>query len=173
MKYYPRSKEEEIKTKNVWLKGHTDFGTITILYSQPVSGLQIFTKEGTWKWVKHVENSIVINAGDALEFLSGGFYRPTIHRVVQPPPDQQTYTRLGLFYFCMTDDDVKLAPLRDSPVLRRLGKRFNNRVAVDVPPTMEAYRKGRTAAYGQSELKSMRDGVEEEVISGVVVKHYN
>jgi hypothetical protein len=29
------------------------------LYSQPVAALQILTKEGTWKWVKHVENALV------------------------------------------------------------------------------------------------------------------
>ena len=76
----------------------------------------------------------------------------------------------------MTDDDVKLAPLlEESPVLQqRLGdlKRFDGGV-VDVP-TMEVWRRGRTAAYGQSELKpGGDDGVEEEVINGVVVKHYN
>ncbi|KIM34576.1 hypothetical protein M413DRAFT_190592 [Hebeloma cylindrosporum] len=128
MKYYPRSKEEETKTNNVWLKGHTDFGSITILYSQPVAALQILTKEGAWKWVKHVENALVINAGDALEFLSGGFYRATIHRVVQPPPDQQTYTCVGLFYFYTTDDNVKLAPLLESAVLQRLGSRAISRL---------------------------------------------
>jgi isopenicillin N synthase-like dioxygenase len=58
----------------------TDFGTITVLYSQPVAALQILTKEGQWKWVQHIENALVINAGDALEFLSGGFYKATIHR---------------------------------------------------------------------------------------------
>jgi isopenicillin N synthase-like dioxygenase len=36
-----------------------DFGTVTILYSQPVAGLQILTKDGAWKWVKHVENALV------------------------------------------------------------------------------------------------------------------
>ncbi len=73
---YPRTAEEEIKTKNVWLKGHTglwpehlffdhfintptDFGTITILYSQPVAALQIFTPENNWKWVKHIDNALV------------------------------------------------------------------------------------------------------------------
>jgi isopenicillin N synthase-like dioxygenase len=122
---YPRSEEEEQKTKNVWLKGHTgkslhscrttlntkisfflhlnpDFGTITILYSQSVAALQILTKENTWKWVKHIDNAIVrfenllvyvfvsksdfqvVNAGDAMEFLSGGFYPATIHRFVMP-----------------------------------------------------------------------------------------
>ncbi|RDB17173.1 hypothetical protein Hypma_001822 [Hypsizygus marmoreus] len=172
MKYYPRSEEEESKTNNVWLKGHTDFGTITILWSQPVAALQILTREGSWKWVKHIENALVINAGDALEFLSGGFYRATIHRVVKPPEDQRNYTRLGVFYFCMADDATKLAPLIDSPVLQRVGiiRRCDDRDA----PTMEAWRKGRTTAYGRSELKPAAEkGVEEEIIGGVVVRHYN
>ncbi|KAF8186383.1 Clavaminate synthase-like protein [Pholiota molesta] len=171
MKYYPRSKEDEIKTNNVWLKGHTDYGTITILYSQPVAALQILAKDGSWKWVKHIENALVINTGDALEFLSGGFYRATIHRVIQPPPDQQQYTRLGVFYFATTDDNVKLAPLLESPVLQRVGvtKTFGGAE----PLTMEAWRKGRTAAYGQTDLKPTEKGIEEEIVNGVVVKHYN
>ncbi|PFH51150.1 hypothetical protein AMATHDRAFT_143235 [Amanita thiersii Skay4041] len=173
MKYYPRSKEDEEKTKNVWLKGHTDFGTITILHSQPVAALQILTPTGQWKWVKHIPNALVINAGDSMEFLSGGFYRATIHRVVQPPPDQQQYARLGVFYFCLTDDDVKLAPLSQSPVLQRVGikRRFSDEEA----PTTEAWRRARTSAYGQSELKvaATNKNIEEEYINGVLVKHYN
>ncbi|KAK7461079.1 hypothetical protein VKT23_009008 [Stygiomarasmius scandens] len=174
MKYYPRSEEDEAKSKNVWLKGHTDFGTITILYSQPVAALQILGLDERWRWIQHIDNALVINAGDAMEFLSGGFYRATIHRVVQPPSDQRTYTRLGAFYFAMTDDNTKLAPLVDSPVLQRVGikRRFESD---DDAPTMEAWRKGRTSAYGQSELKASdkNKGVEEEVINGVLVKHYN
>lgn len=172
MKYYPRSEEEEAKTKNVWLKGHTDFGTITILYSQPVAALQILTADGSWKWVKHIDNALVINAGDAMEFLSGGYYRATIHRVVQPPPDQRTCTRLGLFYFCMTDDAVKLEPLSESPVLQRAGivRRFEDQDA----PTMEEWRKARTSAYGKSQLNVGKEsGIEEEIINGIIVKHYN
>ncbi|TFK28289.1 Clavaminate synthase-like protein [Coprinopsis marcescibilis] len=172
MKYYPRTSEDEMKTSNVWLKGHTDFGTLTILYSQPVSGLQILDRSGDWKWVRHIDNALVINTGDALEFLSGGFYRATIHRVIQPPLDQQGYTRLGVFYFAMPDDDVVLEPLSESPLLKRVGIVRKNDVGP--PPTMEKWRRGRTAAYGQSELKqsAASDGVEEEVINGVVVKHY-
>ncbi|KDQ32558.1 hypothetical protein PLEOSDRAFT_1073080 [Pleurotus ostreatus PC15] len=172
MKYYPRSEEDETRTKNVWLKGHTDSGSITILWSQPVAGLQILTPNGKWKWIKHIDNALVINAGDALEFLSGGYYRATIHRVVQPPSDQRSRPRLGAFYFCLTDDTVKLLPFVDSPVLQRVGikRRFSDEQA----PSMEAWRKGRTSAYGQTELKKAIDGVvEEEVINGVLVQHYN
>ena len=74
----------------------------------------------------------------------------------------------------MADDDVKLAPLLESPVLQGFGelKRFEG--GEDAVPSMEVWRKGRTAAYGQSDLKPTGEGgVEEEVINGVVVKHYN
>lgn len=107
-----------------------------------------------------------------MEFLSGGFYKATIHRVVQPPADQRGYTRLGAFYFAIPDDNVKLAPFTESPVLQKHGIewRFDEGHA----PTAEVWRKGRTAAYGQSELKkSQESGVEEEYINGVLVKHYN
>ena len=72
----------------------------------------------------------------------------------------------------MANDDVKLAPLTDSPVLKRIG--ITRRCEGDVAPTMETWRKARTSAYGQSQLKaSEEENVEEEVINGVVVKHYS
>ncbi|KAF5388847.1 hypothetical protein D9757_005664 [Collybiopsis confluens] len=176
MKYFPRSADNEEKTGQIWLKGHTDIGTITILYSQPVAALQILARDGTWKWIKHIENAIVVNAGDALEFLSGGSTAPPfIGGVIQPPKDQRGFTRLGIFYFCMTDDDIRLAPLTSSPVLQRIGikRRF---VRDEEAPLMRDWRKARTSAYGQTTLlKSDKErGVEEEIISGVVViRHYN
>lgn len=106
-----------------------------------------------------------------MEFLSGGFYKATIHRVVQPPVDQRGCTRLGAFYFAMPDDDVVLKPLAESSVLQRVG--IVRRVADEEAPTMEQWRRGRTSAYGQTELKKTGGGVEEEVIGGVVVKHYS
>jgi isopenicillin N synthase-like dioxygenase len=114
----------------------------------------------------------VVNTGDALDFLTGGYYKGTIHRVVQPPQDQQQYTRLGVFYFIMPDDDVKLIPMRESPLLQRVG--INPRCEDSAAPTMEVWRKGRTSAYGQSELKSGPEkGIQEEIINGVLVKHWN
>lgn len=172
MKYYPRSEEDETKTKNVWLKGHTDMGTITILWSQPIAALQILSPDGKWRWVRYIPNALVINVGDAMEFLSGGYYRATIHRVVQPPKDQQGYPRVGAYYFAMADDRVKLVPHAESPVLQRIGikRQFEDKDA----PTMEQWRRGRTMAYGTSELKpGAENGVEEELINGVLVKHYN
>jgi len=174
MKYYPRNAEDEEKSKGVWLKGHTDFGTVTILYSQPVAALQILTHDGSWKWIKHIDNAIVVNAGDAMEFLSGGIYPATVHRVIQPPSDQRQCTRLGLFYFAIADEEVKLAPLNASPLLQREGikRRFEKD---EEAPSMGEWRKARTSAYGQTALtkSNKEEGIEEETINGVVVKHYN
>ncbi|EPT03279.1 hypothetical protein FOMPIDRAFT_90926 [Fomitopsis schrenkii] len=171
MKYYPRSAEDEKKAKNVWLKGHTDYVGITILWSQPIAALQMMSPDGKWRWVKHIPNAVVINAGDAMEFLSGGYYKATIHRVVQPPEDQRGYTRLGLFYFTMPDDNVLLAPDRGSPVLQKQGVklRFDDADA----PTMEQWRKGRASRYGVVLHEKMADGHEQDLVRGIVVKHYN
>jgi len=173
MKYYQRTDEDEEKSKNVWLKGHTDFGSITILWSQPISALQILSPDGRWRWIKHIDNALVINAGDCLEFLSGGFYKATIHRVVQPPPDQRQYNRLGAFYFAIPDDDVKLCPITESPVLQREGVHDRFRLHKLETVLVEDWRKARTAAYGQSKLTTgAQAGTEEEILNGVVVKHY-
>ncbi|EGO01206.1 hypothetical protein SERLA73DRAFT_105822 [Serpula lacrymans var. lacrymans S7.3] len=170
VKYYPRS-EDEIKTNNVWLKGHKDFGSITILWSQPVAALQIMAADGNWRWVRHIDNALVVNAGEALEFLTGGYYKGTIHRVRQPPPDQQGYERLGIINFVLTDDDVELTPLTGSPVLQRAGIYATKD---DNAPTMKAWRQSRASAFGTSELKKgTQQRVEEDVINGIVVKYYS
>ncbi|ESK85340.1 Clavaminate synthase-like protein, partial [Moniliophthora roreri MCA 2997] len=97
--------------------------------------------------------------------------------VVQPPADQRNVTRLGIGYFTIPDYHVKLAPLTDSPVLQRVGiqRRFESD---ENAPTMEEWRKGRSLAYGQSKTvwkSGEQQGeakVDEEIINGIVLKHY-
>ena len=117
----------------------------------------------------------IVNAGDAMEMLSGGYYKAAVHRVVQPPPDQRGYTRLGLIYFAFTDDDVKLVPVAGSPVLRRVGiaRKCDDAEA----PTMKTWGALRAGTYGKSvapgEPERKAHGVEEEVLNGIVIRHYN
>ena len=106
-----------------------------------------------------------------MEMLSGGFYKATIHRVVQPPADQRGYERLGLFYFGYPSDDVKLVPVSGSPVLERVG--VVRRCADEAAPTMEEMRTARTRSYGRVALRKTEDGHEVEESGGVVVTHYN
>ncbi len=43
------------------IRGHTDFGTFTLLFRQPIAGLQIRTADNSWKWVKAYPASITVN----------------------------------------------------------------------------------------------------------------
>ncbi|KAF9237236.1 hypothetical protein BU15DRAFT_14927, partial [Melanogaster broomeanus] len=103
-----------------------------------------------------------INTGNVMDLFIGGFYKPTIHRVVQPPEDQRAYDRLGYLYFTMADDDVKLLPLARRPVLERVG--IERRFPEDDAPLSEVWRKRRTTTYGRLESKQGSEKDAEEQV---------
>lgn len=72
MIYNVRTQEEWDKAQNYSKGGHTDFGSLTLLFSQHIAGLQIRTPEGEWKYVKPVDGGITCNAADTLSFLTKG-----------------------------------------------------------------------------------------------------
>lgn len=78
-----------------------------------------------------------------------------------------------MFYFGYADDDVKLVPHAESPVLKRVG--IQRLCKDEDAPTMEEWRKNRVIAYGSTKtVPSVQEkGVEEEIICGVVVKQFN
>ncbi len=59
MIYRHRTAEENAEYQNLYSKGHTDFGSLTLLFRQPVAALQIRMHDGSWKWVKPYPGSIV------------------------------------------------------------------------------------------------------------------
>ena len=61
-----------------------------------------------------------MNIADVLQFLTNGFLKSSIHRVVAPPPDQADVDRHGVLYFVRPEDDTELVPIKDSPVLKRM-----------------------------------------------------
>lgn len=88
MKYSKFSAEEiEQLSDGLWSRGHTDLGTITLLFRQPVAALQMRDHEtGDWKWAKPLDGSLTVNTCDALSFLTGGYIKSTVHRVGSPLP---------------------------------------------------------------------------------------
>lgn len=87
MKYSKFSPEEVAKLDDgIWAHGHTDLGSITLLFRQPVAALQIKDHQtGEWKWAKPLDGSLTVNTCDALNFLTGGYIKSTIHRVRRLP----------------------------------------------------------------------------------------
>ncbi|KAK4703969.1 hypothetical protein P7C70_g2250, partial [Phenoliferia sp. Uapishka_3] len=143
MKYSKYTDEETatlLKTGEHWSRGHTDLGTLTLLFRQPVAALQIQDHStGEWRWVKPQDGTLTVNACDALSFLTANYVKSTIHRVTVPPADQRHVDRLGLLYFARPHNDVVLNTIKESPVLQRAGFIENQFEKVGSVPTMEEW----------------------------------
>ncbi|GAA5941694.1 uncharacterized protein JCM15063_002644 [Sporobolomyces koalae] len=122
MRYIPNPAEvDDLLPDKQYLNGHTDFGLVTLLFAQVVQGLQLRTQDGSWKHVRYIPDTIVVNTADILSFASGGYLKSTIHRVIRPPEDQAHVPRVGLFYFSRAAWDYPANKIAPSPVLERLG----------------------------------------------------
>jgi isopenicillin N synthase-like dioxygenase len=63
---------------------HTDYGIVTVLYAEPVAGLQIVAPDGEWIDVIPADGALVINLGDLTAQWTNDQWRSTVHRVVPP-----------------------------------------------------------------------------------------
>lgn len=170
MKYHRRTDSENEKAGGIWSKGHTDFGSLTLLFRQPVAALQVRTPEGEWKWVKPYPGSITVNLADSLHFLTNGFLKSSVHRVVAPPPDQRDVDRLGVLYFVRPEDNLELRPVV-SQVLHRLGydqTSDNSAVGITAGEWVKArVAKGVNRGVARSEIG------DQPIIGSVVARYYD
>lgn len=142
---------------SLWLGGHQDLSDLTLLFSQPMSTLQVRDYEDTaqWKYVPHIPGAIIVNAGEPMMWWTGDYFKAAVHRVIQPPMDQRGYDRSGVFYFVVPNDDVVINTLlEESPVLRAAGVKrwFEDGQA----PTSKEWVHDRIRATGQKAL--FKDG---------------
>ncbi|KAL4942371.1 hypothetical protein BDV06DRAFT_222224 [Aspergillus oleicola] len=179
MIYHPRSETEDIAAGNLWAKGHTDYNTLTFLFHQPVAGLQVLSPsenggkgEGEWRYVRSPPDAIIVNIADALEYLSGGFLKSTVHRVVRPPRDQADKSRLSLIYFARPEANVLMRPL-DSPLLRRVGSKLDEGYFKALEGvTAEEWARARIAKDHRFRT-GVVDKHEREIIAGVPQRYYD
>ncbi|KAL1412800.1 hypothetical protein Q8F55_000548 [Vanrija albida] len=165
-RYTPEEQARLLAGDGLYSQGHTDLGSITLLFRQPVAALQIKDHAtGEWKWAKPLDASLTVNTCDALSFLTGNYVKSTVHRVHLPPPDQRDVDRLGLLYFARPHNDVVLSTV-PSPRLQREGYTQNEfeRGGVQVPTMGEFTQKKQTWQQKKSEAFRFRDG--EEIVPG-------
>lgn len=88
--------------------GHTDFGSITLLFNQ-LGGLQIINPEDEeWMYVEPRPECAIVNFGDSIVKLLGGRVHSGMHRVVRAPGDQSRLPRVSVAYFMRPNGDVQL-----------------------------------------------------------------
>ncbi|KKY25208.1 putative 2og-fe oxygenase [Phaeomoniella chlamydospora] len=170
MLYNKRTPEEHEASGYGQSSGHTDLGTVTLLFRQPIAGLQILGEDGQWTYVSAQPGTVTVNLADTLSHLTGGYLKSSIHRVVAPPRDQWSYNRTGLLYFARPHSDTVLSPITDSPVLDAAG--VNPRF--DKPVTMAEWVKAKQTVQLNPKIyeeKKMEDG-SVELIGGFRDRHY-
>mmetsp|Transcript_55770 Transcript_55770/g.118634 ORF Transcript_55770/g.118634 Transcript_55770/m.118634 type:complete len:620 (-) Transcript_55770:240-2099(-) len=100
-------------------KEHSDYGTLTLLLTDGVGGLEAFIDE-KWRAVPYVEGAVVVNIGSILSEWTGQQLRATLHRVAGPASVGSTMseealakavavTRTSVAYFADPNRDVYTA----------------------------------------------------------------
>lgn len=80
-----------LATHTALLRPFSDYGLVTILYADPVQGLQIFTS-GAWHDVTPLPASLIVNFGDMAalitndRYLSTSVSSPTLTHPTPSPP---------------------------------------------------------------------------------------
>jgi isopenicillin N synthase-like dioxygenase len=85
IRYERRAGESEPLPGQQRMGAHTDYGIVTVLFAEPVAGLQIVAPDGEWIDVIPAEGAMVINLGDLTAQWTNDEWRSTVHRVVPPP----------------------------------------------------------------------------------------
>ncbi len=78
---------------------HTDYGIVTVLWAEPVAGLQIVAPNGEWIDVIPAEGALVINLGDLTAQWTNDQWRSTVHRVVPPAAVEGAAVRRSAAFF--------------------------------------------------------------------------
>lgn len=120
--YYP-SRPSNAGAKDFGIAPHTDYGCITLLATDGVSGLEVLARDGQWIAVDAKPGSFVINFGEMLETWTNGAIRATLHRVIGSQEE-----RISVPLFFNPAFDTNVAPLGSGQVQLagdHLSKRYN------------------------------------------------
>lgn len=105
--YPPLTGEEEAGA--VRAAAHQDINLLTLLPAANRGGLQLLTSTGEWADVPSDFGTLVINVGDMLQEASGGYFKSTTHRVINPHDETANTYRLSLPFFLQPRPEVILS----------------------------------------------------------------
>lgn len=91
---------------------HCDWSWLTILLQDDVGGLEVLSNQSEWQAVGPRSGALSVNLGELLEILSGGRFKATAHRVINPSEDKR---RLSIPVFINPALDATVAPMAALP----------------------------------------------------------
>ena len=106
--HYPPVEAQAVKPGQKRAGGHTDYGSITLLFQDDVGGLEVKNVEGVWCQAPPIPDTILINTGDLMQRWTNDVFRSTPHRVGLPPQEASHRTRDSIAFFCHPDMDSEI-----------------------------------------------------------------
>jgi isopenicillin N synthase-like dioxygenase len=86
--YQPPAEPMLLEPGQVGMGAHTDYGIVTVLWADPILGLQILDTDGVWHDVVPAPDALLVNLGDLLARWTNDRWISTPHRVL-PPRDAE------------------------------------------------------------------------------------
>ncbi len=106
--HYPVIDTQTLNPDQLGAGAHTDYGTITLLFQDGVSGLEVCDKNGRWHTAPADKDLVVINTGDLMARWSNDTFRSTPHRV---QPRSVAPQRYSIALFIDPDSAVEIETL--------------------------------------------------------------
>jgi len=120
--HYPELEAAARSGSSLRAGAHSDYGTLTILRTDAVEGLEIQAPDGQWVGVEPLPDTFVVNLGDSIAQWTNDRWRSTVHRVALT----DTAPRQSFAFFhmanwdatieCLPTCQVKGEPPRHAPV---------------------------------------------------------
>lgn len=107
--HYPPLTQSAPENGAVRAAAHGDINLLTVLVGATTNGLQVQGSNGKWYEVPCDRESLAINIGDMLQMCTQGYYRSTIHRVINPD-GASNESRLSMPLFLHPRSEVRLSP---------------------------------------------------------------
>lgn len=104
--YERRVGDDEPAPGQQWMGAHTDYGVVTVLWTDRAPGLQVFL-DGTWHPVRPEPGALLVNLGDLTAEWTNDRWRSTLHRVV-PPRASGTPRRRSTAFFLDANWDARI-----------------------------------------------------------------
>lgn len=98
----------DLDTPSLRAGAHSDYGTLTILRTDDVAGLEIRQPDGTWSEVVSEPDSFVVNLGDSIAQWTNDRWRSTVHRVALTSPEQRQ--SFAFFHMANWDATIECLP---------------------------------------------------------------
>jgi len=94
----------QLEVDQLGMGAHTDYGTLTVLWTDGEPGLQVLSAAGEWRDVDVVDGGLVVNLGDLMARWTNDRWRSTMHRVTPVG----TRRRLSIPFFHNANWDARV-----------------------------------------------------------------